>query len=221
MIKLDKLDKPQILVDHADTWRDEILAKLANGEELTKTDKSRYSHPTIKEALKVETAGKCAYCESEVLHITFGDIEHICPKSENPELWVEWLNLTLACTVCNNNKRNYNVTPDNFIDPYTIDPEKCFWFSGPIIIPFAGNDAALLAERRLKLNRGPLIEKRIEKIKILKKHIELIARETNPESKEVFKQDLHTEMEKDKEYSALARGFIAAASQAMPDLEVG
>ena len=30
-----------------------------------------------------ETHGKCAYCESKIKHIDYGDIEHILPKNKN------------------------------------------------------------------------------------------------------------------------------------------
>ncbi|MEQ1829786.1 MAG: HNH endonuclease, partial [Pirellula sp.] len=45
-----------------------------------------------------ETADKCAYCESKVTHVTFGDIEHIVPKS------IGGKQTTLTCGRCNNDQ---------------------------------------------------------------------------------------------------------------------
>jgi uncharacterized protein (TIGR02646 family) len=104
MIKLLKGDKPQVLKDNAATWGKTLVDKKARGEKPTDPDKARYRHPDIKVALIAETHGKCAYCESKLLHIAYGDIEHITPKSVKIELSVEWQNLTLACDRCNTNK---------------------------------------------------------------------------------------------------------------------
>jgi uncharacterized protein (TIGR02646 family) len=79
-----------------------------------------YGHPQVKEALRRAQHGKCAFCESKVLHTEPGDVEHFRPKagsrqSERQPLecpgyyWLayEWQNLFLACTLCNRQfKRN-------------------------------------------------------------------------------------------------------------------
>jgi hypothetical protein len=58
--------------------------------------------------------GKCCFCESKILHITYGDVEHFRPKAgvrqrsggplESPGYyWLayEWTNLFLCCQLCN------------------------------------------------------------------------------------------------------------------------
>lgn len=72
-----------------------------------------YNSKTIKKALKDLFNGKCAYCESEILTVTVGDIEHYRPKAEvidegNQKLipgyyWLayDWDNLLLSCNNCN------------------------------------------------------------------------------------------------------------------------
>lgn len=211
MIRMTKEAKPDILQRKEIEWRDSILQKLNTGQKLTRADKSRYSHRDIKETLVKETNGKCCYCESKIRHITYGDIEHICPKSENPELWVEWSNLTLACDVCNTNKGTLNVTNDNFIDPYAVDPEKKFWFAGPMIIPMLGDTAATICEQRLQLNRQELVSQRIVKFKSLVKHLQLIESAQNDDLKQLLIDDLKREAEDKQEYAALARGFLKIA----------
>ena len=61
MIFLQKLPKPQILVDNEADWTSVITTKLAAGQRLTQAEKTRYRHPEIKTVLKNETHGKCAY----------------------------------------------------------------------------------------------------------------------------------------------------------------
>lgn len=212
MIRMTKEPEPNILQKKGSEWKNSILQKLKTGQELTKADKSRYSHRDIKEALVKETKGKCCYCESKIRHITYGDIEHICPKSENPELWVEWTNLTLACDVCNTNKGTFNITNNNFIDPYAVDPEKKFWFAGPIIIPMPGDVAANICEQKLQLNREELVNQRIKKIKNLVRHLQLITSTDNVDLKQLLIDDMKRETEDDQEYAALARGFLKIVS---------
>lgn len=75
-----------------------------------------YKEQDIKEALIKLFNGKCAYCESKILHIYPGDVEHFRPKSlikylPNDKIkelkpgyyWLaaNWNNLLLACKNCN------------------------------------------------------------------------------------------------------------------------
>lgn len=110
MRKIKKTPKPQVLIDHAKEWTTEYCACLNAGNKPSDTVANRYNHPEIKTALEKETHEKCAYCESKIKHISYGDIEHILPKNRDarPNLYVEWANLTLSCEQCNRSgKRTY------------------------------------------------------------------------------------------------------------------
>ena len=144
MIKLEKGDEPVVLAENARRWTRAVVDKMAAGETPTRTEKKRYNHPDIKRALVAETHNKCAYCESKLRHVAYGDIEHIVPKSKNPAKWFSWNNLTLACDVCNTKKGHSPVDSETFIDPYAVDPEEKFWQVGPIVYPRPGCDAAAL-----------------------------------------------------------------------------
>lgn len=64
---------------------------------------SKYRHKQIKSALVEMFRGKCAYCESKILHVDYAHIEHFRPKA-NAAFWglvFEWENLFLSCAVCN------------------------------------------------------------------------------------------------------------------------
>lgn len=125
------MKKPQVLVDFAEQWTKEYLDCLQREEKPSETIAQRYNNKTIKDTLEKETFGKCAYCESKIKHIEFGDIEHILPKRKDarPDLYVEWSNLTLACEVCNRvNKRDYYNPNAPLVNPYEDDPKDFLFF---------------------------------------------------------------------------------------------
>ena len=66
-----------------------------------------YRHADVKASILNETAEKCAYCESKVTHVYWGDVEHIKPKDLFPWHRLDYDNLTLSCAICNNNKNSY------------------------------------------------------------------------------------------------------------------
>lgn len=54
-----------------------------------------------KPQLKVETGGKCAYCESPTDTVAHGDVEHFRPKSKYWWLAYCYDNYVYACQICN------------------------------------------------------------------------------------------------------------------------
>lgn len=133
MIKVDRHNCPEILehgkTPHSngeDETRQAILFynNVANHPltfkrkgkkgKYTKESYIIYSDPSVKGKLKTNFKGKCAYCESKILAVSRGDIEHFRPKgayhNKNGQVlnspgyyWLasEWENLLLACTLCN------------------------------------------------------------------------------------------------------------------------
>lgn len=93
---------------------------IDTGAKKFKFDNKLYAHPKIKTALINLQSGKCCFCESKVLHVSDGDIEHFRPKAAYKQLnsdklirpgyfWLtyDWDNLFLACLKCNQrNKGN-------------------------------------------------------------------------------------------------------------------
>lgn len=211
MIKLQKGEQPQVLADNAAAWTKVVVDKLTAGEMPTKTEKGRYNHAEVKSALIAETRGKCAYCESKVRHVSYGDIEHVVPKSDDPKRWFDWLNLTLACDVCNTKKLDAPVNGDVFVDPYVVDPEEHFWLLGTMVRARPGSEAATLTERLLELNRADLLERRAVRLNDLLRMLDLVERAHQPVLKTVLWDDFCREAEADKEYAALARSVMALA----------
>ena len=77
-------------------------------------DAEVYGHDSVKSALIAMQHKKCAFCESKVLQVTPGDVEHFRPKAgyrqsdDDPLVqpgyyWLayDWENLLLSCSECN------------------------------------------------------------------------------------------------------------------------
>src|SRR5262245_19740131 len=132
MIRLTKGRIPDILDRKSAEWTEELLAAGKGG----KAKPARYGHRDIKAALVEETNGKCAYCESKLLHIAYGDVEHIIAKAVDPSRAYEWVNLTIACDKCNTNKGD----KEDIVDPYRDDPAAALDFAGPWVAAAIGSD---------------------------------------------------------------------------------
>lgn len=133
MIKVDRLECPKILkcgenpknegeletADAIEFYNLEANAelkykKMGKRGARIKQSYSVYSDYTIRTVLSKMFYGKCAYCESRIVTIYSGDIEHFRPKggfhNSNTEpltkpgyYWLasDWENLLFACPFCN------------------------------------------------------------------------------------------------------------------------
>ena len=84
-------------------------------------ERSTYAHKSVKEALIRAQHGKCAFCESKITHISYGDVEHFRPKAGYCQhtkdrvrrpgyYWLlayEWANLLLSCQLCNQRHKKH------------------------------------------------------------------------------------------------------------------
>lgn len=207
MIKLEKLEEPVILKDKKAEWTREYLEAKA-ADNLKDTVRYRYRHPDIKTQVRKETSDKCAYCESKITHTYPGDTEHILPRSDFPELVVDWANLTLCCGECNRRKSNYHSATEPLMNPYNDEPEVHLFAVGTLIFGRAGNKKGALAELKLGLNRPELIERRYERIKSLKNLAERYANQVAGALKDLLRNELMKEIKKDKEYTFVSREFL-------------
>lgn len=212
MIKLSKQPEPQVLQLNGAQWLKVLQDKISAGELPTDAEKSHYRHPEIKTALKVETHGKCAYCESRLLHIAFGDVEHIAPKSLKLADTFRWDNLTLACDVCNTYKKDAS----NLVDPYTNEPEKFFKFLGPMVYALPEHGRGVVTVKQLRLNRPDLLESRSKRLEAISNILLTISTISDPAVRDVLIDDLlNNEAADEAEYAAFVRSFIATID---PDL---
>lgn len=211
MRKLNKLDKPQILVDNAVLWTQEYCDCLKEGKTPSKEIATRYNEDSIKSTLEKETHEKCAYCESKMKHISYGDIEHILPKNKDarPDLYVEWSNLTLACEQCNRSGKRMYYNPElPLINPYLDEPSEHLIDMGPIIMPVIGDDRAYVTKEKLKLNRAALVECRNERISSVENLLNAWKKEPRTEIKNILEEQLHNEYSEDKEFTSTVKSYL-------------
>lgn len=210
MISLQKKVKPKILQEKEAEWTANLLSYLENNNHKAPSSLIKhYRHPDIKKALLEETHDKCAYCESKITHIDYADVEHILPKSKNPELTFSWENLTISCRKCNLNKRDYDEKEMPILNPYHDKPEKDIFFLGPF--PFANpkNDRALISIKILKLDRNELVERRIEFInQVIFPLLQLYERTEHKALKQEIMKDIVSLKEPIREFSSMSTQIL-------------
>lgn len=205
MIKLTKGDKPTILETHQVRWTKDLVNKMANGERSIAAEQKYYRHPDIKKALLVETHDKCAYCENEILHTDYGDIEHVIPKSRKPELTFEWDNLIIACAKCNINKADH----EGLIDPYGVEPCEHFIVSGTFLFGSPTSETGRMSERVLDLNRVELLERRKERLEKLNLLAVALNEARDPNLRNSIRMQLaNYETGPEREFTAVSRCFV-------------
>lgn len=212
MIRLTKRTKPQVLVNNEVAWTTAYMVHINAGTAAPDSLTKRYREPEIKSEIKLETSDKCAYCESKVTHIDFGDVEHIKPKCKTkyPQLIFTWDNLTLACSICNNNKDDYDSPTAPIVHPYNDDPSAHLEPIGPFVFSRLGDPKGTATEGVLKLNRKELFFERKERIENLNPLLETWHRETDPSLKQLWKNQLLAEANADKEYSFVVLNYLRA-----------
>jgi 5-methylcytosine-specific restriction endonuclease McrA len=218
MIRLQKGDKPEILKNRAAEWTATIVDKIARGETPTQAEKTRYRRPEIKDALVAETSGKCAYCESKLLHIHHGDVEHIFPKSLDPKKTFEWENLTLACEICNQNKSALDPHIEFIVDPYNREPSDHLIFIGSLVYS-RGTNFGTSTRSILDLNRAELAERREEHLERLMAIYENLLRADVPlVAKKAIYGDLKNRVAGPAAaYTAMARALIDQMRPQIPE----
>lgn len=192
-------------------WTADLIAEIAKGGDKVKLRQSKYRTPGIKEALIKETRRKCAYCESFPLHVAFGDVEHVIPKSIDPAQSFSWNNLTLACGVCNTNKADKL----GLLDPYSCNPDDEFEFAGPMIAHRRGRVEAENTKIEIDLNRIELLERRREAIDRIVDKLDRLAVSQDPRAKDLIRRAiLNHETGMDREFSACVRAYVSAKEAA-------
>jgi uncharacterized protein (TIGR02646 family) len=157
MIRVHKPAAPAVLSGRGVTEARKLCAAhdsspgdYRTGKRKFRLKRSIYAHQTVKAALLEAQHHKCAFCESRVTHIAYGDVEHYRPKAgyqqrEGDALrrpgyyWLaySWDNLLFVCQLCNQERKG-NLFPlrrprararshsDNLNaeEPLLIDPSR-------------------------------------------------------------------------------------------------
>lgn len=210
MIALKKLAEPDSLKRNKEKWTSELLAAiLAGNKKQINNKKKKYNQKDVKAQLKKETQEKCAYCESRVTVVAHGDIEHVTPKSIEPEQTFEWENLTFACQICNQHKS----AKQGIFDPYNDPVREFAFFASPFLSGKSLKSKKTIIE--LDLNRPELIEDRTAHIGEFGRALEAIENATDSGLQAL----LFTAMERDLdrgavEYIAMKRTLLSAYQRA-------
>jgi hypothetical protein len=196
---LQKLPPPNFLSERA--------------EQLTETfvssgHKTRpWAHDEIRERLSEETHNRCAYCEGAFLPVSYGNIEHILPKSRFPRKVVDWANLTLVCVRCNTNKGD-KYDPDLlFLNPYQDHAEDHLVFVGSIVRPKTARGMHTIDE--LQLNDVARYEARERVLQIIDGLLAQAQNAPTESARQKYVDLLNIQLE-NIEYGTTARAFVYA-----------
>jgi uncharacterized protein (TIGR02646 family) len=210
LIRLVKRPEPEVLVENGERWTEEYAA-YERGEVVPKAAARRYADPRVKEALGMETARKCAYCESRIEHIDYPHVEHILPKAARPDLVCDWPNLTLACTKCNVAKGDYYEPDCELVNPYQDEIGDHLIFAGAHVY-HRSTDRGLVTVDQIDLNRSELVAQRKEAIEAYARIRDLIARSPLGPVREVLEAQRDELLAGETEYLATTNAFHAASS---------
>lgn len=177
MIKITRTAQPSVLVKNAENWKQQYLAAKVNYEafktpqnkKIVATIEKKYNHIEVKDSLKIMFKKKCAFCESHITHIDYGQIEHFKPKSRYPELCFEWSNFLLSCPICNGAANKGDKFPlanegGPLINPVAENPNYFFKFEYDtamksfLLLPKTKRAATTI--KTMGLNRDDLAENR-------------------------------------------------------------
>ena len=173
---------------------------------------SDYKYPENKAALIQASHGKCMYCESQVSHVYFGDVEHIKPKAQGryPELEFTWSNLGYCCARCNGKKKDQYDEECPLIDPYNEAPEAHLFAFGTLLLHKTGSERGAITIQTVDLNRPELVERRGVRISAVLNAIDACYRTTNATVRKTLLDALEQEGSADKEFSMVAAALLAA-----------
>lgn len=205
MRQLPKAAEPAVLSLNASAWTAEYQNALAAGLK----PPTRWRHPDIVAALRVETCDKCAYCEGIIADVSYPHVEHMFPKSARPDLVVAWANLTLGCPVCNVEKADYYEPAAPLLNPYVEDPADHLEFAGPALFANLGDAAAERTIQKLKLMRPALVTERLKRLEALHHLLQRWHAEAGI-NKDFRAEVLRDALADDQEFSCCLRAHAAA-----------
>ena len=200
MIRIDKPDaaapvllKTGIARTTGDCTRyDATPEEYSKGSQCFKFKRSIYAHPSVKRRLRDAQYKKCCYCESVVVSVSYGAVEHFRPKGAVRQTrqqskirpgyyWLayQWENLLFICDVCNTNKSDLfplanpcrrarshhdDITAEDplLVDPSSSDPRLDIRFRRDA--PFGVTTRGSKTIELLDLNRLSLSEERWKRL---------------------------------------------------------
>ena len=189
---------------------------LAAGEPIPAGLANSYRDPPLKAILFQETCDKCAYCESKITHVYFGDVEHIIPKRNQPGISLTPSNLTVACAQCNNAKSDYHDAAWPLINPFEDNPDDEFLALGYHLTRRPGKHRARITIDVVKLNRMALLERRRERIQALEPLVDQYVAAPDGALKTLLRNELLKQASRDNEYCFVVKAYLHAACDLVP-----
>jgi 5-methylcytosine-specific restriction endonuclease McrA len=171
---------------------------------------ANYREKRLKTVLMSETNEKCAYCESKLTHVYFGDVEHIIPRSREPRLALSHNNLTIACAVCNNTKGDAWDPICPHLNPYADDPDDHVAAAGAFLARRPGAHRGLVTISTFELNRPALVEKRWELWTTLQALADAYHAAPMGPPKDAYASMLLDYTKPSAEYSYFAKAYLAS-----------
>jgi uncharacterized protein (TIGR02646 family) len=216
MIRLHRQQLPQELAARLNTWRAELLQRIAAGQDVSDFTNVRYRDAALKNVLKAESHDKCIYCETKILHAQFGDVEHIRPKSRFRERALDHDNLALSCAVCNNAKGDAWDDAIPFLNPYAEDPAQQIRAFGPMLTALPQAHNAMETIRQLTLNRTGLLERRAERLQNLRALLNEYQVAVDQNMRRIAERELVEATKADREFAFVVRCFLREHGLPLP-----
>lgn len=200
MIKIQKQDIPQILIDNQEIWTKQLtdaINKYGEYSKIPDSEKnhliSHYRHKDIQNALSISSHGKCAFCECKPGESSNIEVEHFEPKSRYPDLTFKWDNLLPACRKCNEAKLDFDTHTTPIINPSKENPEALLTYDNVRIAPLPNSgeeqkaqdtiDVCNLNCPRLYKARSELMVSMTEYFDEVREKIKLISEADTPQKR--------------------------------------
>ncbi len=142
MIRISKINAPQILIDNQALWTQTLLDAIKSYggyEKIPDNVKdsllTHYRHKEIQKTLAENSHYKCAFCECKPGESGNIEVEHFEPKSLYPEMTFVWDNLLPSCRKCNESKSDSDTRTTPIINPVKENPEAMLTYSFLQIMP--------------------------------------------------------------------------------------
>lgn len=218
MIYVERGVEPNGFASQANKWREEFEEKRRKDFKYTPTQfwalvRKRKAMKDYVSFLSKTFHDKCAYCESQMKHVSAEHVEHYRPKSR-PEFcnhmftWENWL---ISCEKCNTWKgTKFPYCKDNlpcFIDPTNENPEKHIDFLEAHIL--GKTDRGTITIEEIGLRRSELIEYRKYWLSMIIDPLLLLLICGESEAKSEARTLLIWAMQSNAPYTAMTRTYLS------------
>lgn len=211
MIPLNRVPMPTDLQTKCEQKVSELMQLLSSGQAIKKSLLDFYRDPEVKRHLVQEANGKCAYCESKISHVYYGDVEHIRPKSRFPAERLSPENLTLVCAICNGSKSDYWDDDLSVLNPFKDNPSDHLFAFGFLLLRRPGAERGRITISQLDLNRVNLLERRRERVELLQSLADQYKQATSESLRKVIELELSVHVREDSEYAMFVRSYLCQA----------